>query len=419
MCPEQSSRIHTLHLLGIDEATDQSAEIRTLFKNAAGCAISKRHLALYEDLLNENKGVQKINIAPVKQCLEEVETKLLEGDVIIFASGDPLFFGIGRLVLERFPTNQVHIHPALSSMQRAFAKFQTNWDDARFISLHGRNHESFVRLILNYPKTFLFTDRDLSPDRIASTILAHCGASIDDRIQIDIAENLGMDNQRIRSGRLSEVAGWTFSPLNVMLIQIDSAMEQPKYHFGLSEDEIFHSRGLITKSEVRSAAIHSLRLNPNGVFWDIGGGSGSVGLEAARLFSGLSVFTVEAKEEQIKNIERNRVRFETWNLTAIHGSAPEALSGLQRPHSIFIGGSGGRLKEIICLAAEQLLPGGTILVNSVTQKTSELAPRYLASAGLEVEISSLSVTRRTYPAGECTTYNPIDIITGRKRVTTQ
>jgi precorrin-6Y C5,15-methyltransferase (decarboxylating) len=288
--------------------------------------------------------------------------------------------------------------------------------------------------ILIHDKVFLFTDRTSSPDRIAGSLLTECGSGINTEYVVHVAENLGMDNERLHTGTLTEIAEQTFGPLNVMILTKTKTSSVSMFpSFGLTEEEITHSRGLITKNEVRAASLHALGLPRHGVLWDVGAGSGSVGLEAARLFPELQVMAVERDEEQVKNIQKNRERFQAWNLKLFHGSALEVLKDLPAPDRVFIGGSGGQLRDIIDHAAERLRPGGRIVVNAVLEKTAQEAPAYLHAQGLEVTLSEIRVTRRRYPQAmdgpvsrapwtaqkrpeqDSQTMHPITIIVGRKK----
>ena len=339
-----------------------------------------------------------IPIAPIQDALKQSARELMQGDVVVLASGDPLFFGIGRTLLHFFGPDRIVIHPALSSMQLAFSRFKIPWDDARFISLHGREMKNLAATLLSHDKIFLFTDRTSSPDRIAISLLTECGRVIDAEYVIHVAENIGLENEHLHTGTISAIAQQTFAPLNVMILlrtKASSASAAPS--FGLREEEITHSRGLITKNEVRAASLHALRLPRQGVLWDVGAGSGSVGLEAARLFPELLVFAVEKEDEQIKNIQKNREQFQAWNLKPLQGSAPQVLADLPAPDRVFIGGSGGQLRAIIDHAAGRLNPGGRIVVNAVLEKTAQDAPAYLHAQGLEVTLSEIRVTRHCYP----------------------
>lgn len=231
-----------------------------------------------------------------------------------------------------------------------------------------------------------------------------------------MAEHLGFETERLVSGSPEEIAAQAFVDPNVMILVNRAPFLAAEPAFGLQESEISHSRGLITKNEVRAASIHSLRLSREGVLWDVGAGSGAVGLEVARLFPGIRVLAVEKEEEQWHNILANRDDFGAWNLELVKGMAPEALHPLPDPTRVFVGGSGGNLKEILDLCAARLQPGGIIVVNAVIEKTAAQAPEILHGNGLEVEIRELGVQRYSYPEGERLQYNPIKIIVGKKQI---
>ncbi len=423
-----------VHLIGVEPSSgkfsDQSID---LIQNCRALVLSKRHRTMLSTILGDLPATRLVPIVPVQDALTQTALELTKGDVVVLATGDPLFFGIGRTLLHFFGPERVEIYPALSSMQIAFSRFKIPWDDAIFLSLHGRGHSSaeaipvasdtvssmaceahnLAATILTHDKVFLFTDHTFSPDQIAGSLLAECGNAINSDYIVHVAENLGMNNERLHSGTLAEIAECTFSPLNVMiLVKRSPAPVDPS--FGLTEEEIAHSRGLITKNEVRAASLHALRLPRQGVLWDIGAGSGSIGLEAARLFPELQVFAVEREDEQVQNIQSNREHFHTWNLQLFPGSAPDSLAALPTPDRVFIGGSGGQLHAIIEHAAERLTPGGRIVVNAVLEKTAQEAPAFLHAQGLKVTLSEIRVTRRCYPEQDSQVMHPITIIVGQK-----
>ncbi len=413
---KQTAEQSSVHLIGVESSgVFSDASIIDLIRNCRALVLSKRHQALFSPLLDDLSAARLIPIAPVQDALEQAARELTHGDVVVLASGDPLFFGIGRTLLHFFGPARIVIRPALSSMQLAFARFKIPWDDAGFLSLHGRETKNLAASILTHDKVFLFTDRHSSPDRIAGSLLTECGSGINAEYVIHVAENIGMADERLHTGTLSEIAKLCFGPLNVMILmktKVSPTSMAPC--FGLSEDEITHSRGLITKNEVRAASLHALCLPRQGVLWDVGAGSGAVGLEAARLFPELQVFAVEREEEQITNIQKNRKEFQAWNLQVLHGSAPDALAGLPAPDRVFIGGSSGQLRAIIEQAAERLTPGGRMVVNAVLEKTAQEAPQYLHANGLQVTLSEIKITRRCYPDQDSQVMHPITIIVGRK-----
>ena len=195
------------------------------------------------------------------------------------------------------------------------------------LSLHGRPAANAAARILRHERVFCLTDPENSPDALARMLadtLSHCGADdILAGMRMRVAENLALSDERVITGTLAEMASRRFAPLNVVLIEQSAPPPVPR--FGLTEAEIRHSRGLITKDEVRAAALHSLRLPEHGVFWDIGGGSGSVSLEAAALAPELDIRIAEKKPEEQENIKANIRRFGAYNIRLHSGEAPEVL----------------------------------------------------------------------------------------------
>jgi precorrin-6Y C5,15-methyltransferase (decarboxylating) len=363
----------------------------------------------------------------------------------LLASGDPLFYGIGRRVLEEIGKDMVEIIPELSSVQLAFACIKEPWDDALLISLHGgpdpnRRRKLEYRLqdlpsllAVRY-KIAILTDKVNNPTVIAQTLLDAQRQSehIDSALKLYVCEKLGYPDEKITGGTASEIASQSFADPNVVIIiratkhqelgkseivphdnpEIRTSFDS---RFGLTENAIIHSRGLITKDEVRAVALHKLQLPETGVFWDIGAGSGSVSLEAARLFPGLSVFAIERDEEQINNITANRERFQVPNTTILHGPAPEALTGLPSPDRVFIGGSGGSIGAIIEMSGNRM-KSGIIVVNAATVETLNLAAEALRRAHYSVEVCQISVSRmKAIGDGHFfSALNPVFVIKGEK-----
>ena len=399
-----------IELIGIS-GQGLSGEQWPKLRRCVAIVVSRRHRELVATLDRP-----LIDVAPVAAMLAEVEAALAKGDVAVLASGDPLLFGIGRRLVDHFGAERIRVHPALSAVQLACARFVVPWDDLVLISLHGRSDQTMAAQVLRHAKVMLFTDAVNSPDRIAATLLQTLTAYGDESrisaLRIRVAENLGLADEKITSGSLEAIARRTFSPLNMMLIE--QPPRQEAFTFGLGEHEISHSRGLITKDEVRASTLHRLRLPATGVLWDIGGGSGSVSLEAARLNPGLSIEIIEKKPEEQANIRANIRCYGAYNMHLTSGEAPEALAGLPAPDRIFVGGSGQRLEAILETAASRLASQGRIVVNAVLPQTEALAIDCLTRLGLQVESRTLTVTRRRYPGGEPQPFNPITLITGDK-----
>jgi precorrin-6Y C5,15-methyltransferase (decarboxylating) len=364
--------------------------------------------------------------------------------ITLLASGDPLFHGIGRRVLAEFGRETVEIIPDLSSIQIAFARVKESWDDAVLISLHGGPDPAKRRrlpyelsdvpfLVARYKKVAILTDQVNSPSVIARELLASPELSAHpSSVMIHVCERLGHRDERIWKGSPTEVSRMSFSDPNVMIVMYDlSARLSPvvsaetshmpgfwtggsETRFGLKEDDIVHTKGLITKDEARAVSIHKLRLPTGGVFWDIGAGSGSVSVEVARMFPDMRVYAVEKDEAQIANIRENRIRFNAPSVEIVAGIAPDALRKLPSPHSVFVGGTGGRLEEIIGFVAD--LPTFTVVVNATKLETLHVAVSALRKADFVVDVAHLAVSRmRSIGEGHSlSAVNPVFIIRGAR-----
>jgi len=358
-----------------------------------------------------------VQITPLKEALAALRHALPHGNVAVLASGDPLFFGIGRRLLTEFPEERIDIFPALSSIQRACALFRVPWDDATITSLHGRVAAHLPGLLLGHGKHLVLTDATNSPDRIAGQLLQYLtliGASeLPTSIRILVAEDIGLTSEKVFRGSLAEAGKERFSALNIVCLLIPDCPATPAYRFGLTEDLLHHSRGLITKNEVRAATLHRLCLPDRGVFWDIGAGSGSLSIEAARANPQLTVYAVEQKEEELENIKKNIVKFRCFNIVPVSGRAPEALAGLPDPQRVFIGGSSGALPAIVPAVASRLTEGGILVINGVVDTTVRLAPALMREHGFTVHTSIIQMSR-TGPDGNTKQFNPITIMTGTR-----
>ena len=358
-----------------------------------------------------------VAISPLKEALAALRCALPHGNVAVLASGDPLFFGIGRRLLAEFPEERINIFPALSSMQRACALFRVPWDDATITSLHGRAAAHLPGLLLCHGKHLVLTDGTNSPNRIADQLLHYLTligeTELSTTIKMLVAEDISLASEKVFRGSLAEAAKERFSALNIVCLLVPDCPTAANYRFGLTEDLLHHSRGLITKNEVRAATLHRLCLPDCGVLWDVGAGSGSLSIEAARTNPGLAIYAVEQKEEELQNIKKNIVKFRCFNIVPISGRAPEALADLPDPQRVFIGGSSGALPDIVPAVAARLTDGGILVINGVVVKTVQAAPALMREHGFIVHTSTIQVSR-TDPDGHTKNFNPITIMTGTR-----
>ena len=346
--------------------------------------------------------------------------------VSILASGDPMFFGVGALVVARVGAEHVDVIPHPSSVQLAFARIGQKWDDAQFFSAHGRPLAGLASRMRTAAKAAVFTDGDNHPARIAQHLIEYGVAK--GRLAW-VCENLGGPGERVQSFTLEQLGEHTqssFSELNLLLLTASPAAEsggaplaQPRAIAFLPE-EVFDKRvpklGLITKQEARLLSLAQLGLTRSSVVWDIGAGSGSVAIEAAMLAPEGKVYAVEVDPEGAELCRVNARRHGTDNVEVICGRAPEAFAGLPAPSAVFVGGSKGSMEAIVKQAAARLPPAGRIVINAITLENIAEAHRSLKVCGLEVDVRLLQVSR-SKPLARYLRFealNPIHIFCGVK-----
>ena len=211
-----------------------------------------------------------------------------------------------------------------------------------------------------------------------------------------VAERLCQPEERIVSGfNIRAAAQMPFAELNVVLLW-RTALHRPPVLFGLPDASFAQrhpEKGLITKNEVRAVSLARMQLRADSVVWDIGAGSGSVGLEAARLCRQGHIYAIEKNEADCAIVLQNRLAMGISNHTLAHGKAPDSLQDWPAPDAVFIGGSGGELAELIALIVQRLKPEGTLVMNFVTLENLSLAIETVKTLGLSWDVLQLQAAR--------------------------
>jgi precorrin-6Y C5,15-methyltransferase (decarboxylating) len=379
----------------------------------------ERHLAFFPES-KAQKTVVKSNLKEVAQAIKD---QVGRKRIVVLASGDPLFFGIGKYLASRLGADALEVTPAPSAMQLAFARAGESWEDAALVSVHGKPMENLDGPARDAAKLGIFTDEKNSPAAIATYLL---GLGCGDFSSV-ICENLGGADEKVtRLAGLAELAKAPSGPLNVLILirkeegTAPAALDPKAVPVVGIPDGMFVYRqpkkGLITKVEVRVVSLARMALKPDNVVWDVGAGSGSVAVEAARLVGPMGrVFAIEKNREDFELIEENLRRFNVSDrVTAICGRAPEGIGGFDAPDAVFVGGSGGELGGILDLAKSRLKPSGRIVVNAITAENLAAATAWFKGSGLRWEMTMLNVSRSA-PILDMTRFdalNPIFVVSG-------
>jgi precorrin-6Y C5,15-methyltransferase (decarboxylating) len=369
----------------------------------------RRLLEYFSDMPAYKKMIGK-DIAGIIQFIRK---KIKDREIVVLASGDPLFFGIGARLAASLGNRQVRIYPNISAVAAAFARIKESWDDARIISLHGRKKSDTLFSALEHEnKVVVFTDPKKNPSWLAERLLemelSH--------FKMCVFEAMGSNAERFGWYPLKKAAGVKFRVPNLVVLKRRRLEPHAGHgiHLGASDNCYCHTNGLITKAEIRAITLSKMRLASNHILWDLGSGSGSISIEASLFIKTGTIFAVEKDPGRIENIKKNKRRFKTRNLRIVQTVLPGGLAGLPQPDRIFIGGGGKNLKAIVTEAAQYLKPGGKIVINTVLIQNFQVVMAVLSRLKFETDVIQVQINRsRQMPWGErLEAQNPVWIISG-------
>lgn len=319
----------------------------------------KRHYGLVAPYLPV--GAEWIDITtPLDAVFEQYHD-----EVIVFASGDPLFFGFANTIRRKMPDAEIVLFPSFNSLQLLAHRLVMPYNDMRIVSLTGRPWPDFDRaLIERAGKIGVLTDHEHTPAAIARRMLEYGYNGY----EMHVGEHLGNPKEeRISTWTLEQASEQTFDYPNCLILVGNDP--RPQY-FGIPEGEFALLDGrekMITKAPIRLLTLQALELPQRSVLWDIGFCTGSVSIEARLQFPHLHIEAFEIRPECEVLMQENSRRFGApginWNI----GDFLEAdIDALPRPDAVFIGGHGGKLKEIMAWVMTVLTDDGVIVMNSVT-----------------------------------------------------
>jgi precorrin-6B C5,15-methyltransferase / cobalt-precorrin-6B C5,C15-methyltransferase len=388
---------------------DLAAEARERIESAEILAGGRRHLAAFPDHPAEKRVIDR----NLRETIAWIGERMADRRVVVLASGDPLFFGVGPLIRRILGAEHVRFLPNVTAVGAAFARIGESWQDAETVSLHGRDGAAaLAKALSRSAKIAVFTDPERHPGWIGE-FLAGRGES---DVRMCVLENLGDPAERVRWFAPAEAVGERFADPNLAILRrAEPPPPRPAPRFGSPESEFSREAGLITKAEVRAISLAKLRLNaPDLTLWDLGAGAGSVGIEAATFLPSGRVVAVEKDPDRIARIAENRERFGVRNLEIARADLPEGMDGLPSPDRVFAGGGGRNLPDILRAAGKRLRPGGIVVVNTVLLPNIAAAEETLRELGMDTETIQVQVNRgRDMPWGRrLEALNPVWIISG-------
>lgn len=364
-------------IIGISDRREQwfTPEVLQVISKGKVFSGGRRHHEIMASYLPEDARWIDITV-PLSDVFEKYSTC---DDVVIFASGDPLFFGFAATVQREVPGVQMMVYPSFNSLQMLAHRLNLPYQDMHVVSLTGRPWDKFDEALIS-GESFIgvLTDRHNTPQVIWNRMLEFGY----DNYRMTVGENLGNEEKECVSPFRPDKE---YAQPNCLILQKLSARTRP---FGIPESEFHLLNGrakMITKMPIRLLSLSMLDLHQKRSMWDVGFCTGSVSIEAKLQFPHLQVTAFEVREEGKALMEQNSRKFGTPGITAVIGDFLETdTSVYPAPDSIFIGGHGGRLKEMILKIKEVMKPGACIVFNSVSEESKQMFEEGVREAGMQI-----------------------------------
>jgi len=417
-----------IHVVGINsyKFEDLSFKLQNLFQETFSIAVPNSY---FEEIKSwSENGLEKKKLFFSSNSNKELVNWLRsqKTDVILISRGDPLWFGIGRILLENFSKDELSFYPSNTCIQLAFNKLKIPWQDTVNVSIHGRDSTKLVEVLKARPSSLaIITDSDKKSLETIKKNLSEL--NLIDSYDFWLCEEIGFENEKIRKLNLKESLPSDISSLNIVVLKKTkknfSNNDLPL--FGIS-DHIFKTfddrPNLLTKREVRVQILAALELPRNGVIWDIGAGCGSIGLEALKLRPNLDLFCIDkrigSKELILENSKRLDVKpkfifEEDINYTLNMNN----LSSLVKPNRLIIGGCDKKTKiQIINKLAQGMDIGDIIVIPIIDIQTIKELKEELEDKNFKTNLNliqtykSLSIAEgmRLEPN------NPVFLLKGKK-----
>ncbi len=430
--------MNPIHIIGIGRGkADLTRQHLDIIEKADVLVGGERLLQLFADHTGETLVIDR----RIDVVMQKIKDFMTDRQVVVLASGDPLFYGIGSTLLNHFDKKDLRIYPNICCVSAAFAAIKEPWHDARIISFHSNSVPDFSFADLAFEtKVAFLTNPKKDPGFIARRLM-DTGV---DGFQFCVLENIGYTpHQKITwFDSYTDVMTTSFSRPNMVILLKDGntvtdvAHETPgsgagkrpgnpnavtdvahEIHLGMDDDRFHHAKGLITKSEIRSISLSRLKLvKKDHVLWDIGSGSGSVSMEAALSIPLGKVFAIEKNKERTKDITHNIKKFRCSNVQVVLLDFPDGAQSLPSPDRIFVGGGGKNLDAVLDAACDHLIETGIIVINTVVIQNMERAFTCLEQKLFAPEMVQVQISRsRAMPSGtRLESLNPVWIIFGTK-----
>jgi precorrin-6Y C5,15-methyltransferase (decarboxylating) len=336
--------------------------------------------------------------SPMTEALPGLLETYVDRAVVVLASGDPMLSGIGTTLTRLLGADRVRVLPAPSSVSLACARLGWAVEDTQVVSLVGRPIELLHPHVQPGRRLLVLGSDGDTPAQVSALLSARgYGQSL-----ITVLGGLGGPDEEVRTGT---AATWSQPAPALVVTAVECRAERGTMPLPTTPglpDGAYESDGQLTKSEVRAITLSRLAAVPGQLLWDIGAGSGSIGIEWMRAHPTCRAVAVEASAERAERIVRNASRLGVPYLRVVHGHAPDVLPRLPQPDAVFIGG--GVTTPLLLDACWDVLPvGGRLVVNAVTVESEAVLGSWHSRVGGELVRVSV---QRAEPIGGFTGWKP-------------
>jgi precorrin-6Y C5,15-methyltransferase (decarboxylating) len=340
-------------------------------------------------------------VVPLQSLFDEIRQK--EGEWIVFASGDPLFFGIGNTLKREIPEAEIQIIPTFNSLQLLGHRLGIPYGEFQTVTLTGRPWDAFDQaLIQGVAKMGILTDRKHTPAAIARRMLDYRY----DNYQMYYGEHMGGENEKVLHLTLEEALNLDFSHPNCLYLEKTDDRIPAK---GIKETYFEPLEGrpnMITKMPARLTTLALMQLHNRKVFWDVGACTGSISIEARLHHPHLKMVAYEKRVESEGIIDRNTKRFQTPGIDVHIGDYMSIdKKDFVRPDAIFLGGYGGQMDVVLDDVDDYLQEDGVLAFNSVSEKSRQQFLNWCSSKGYALEIETVMKVNE---------FNTLSILVARK-----
>lgn len=365
-------------VIGISDSREQWFEPKVMDIIRSGHVFSggKRHHEIVADTLSADAVWIDITV-PLSDVFEEYKHY---DEVVIFASGDPLFYGFANTVQRECPDVEMKVFPSFHSLQMLAHRMNLPYHDMHIVSLTGRDWNKFDEALIQGEGLIgCLTDRRKTPNAIMQRMVEYGY----DNYTMTVGENLGNEDTECVA---PYEEGKEYSVPNCIILQKTADHPRP---FGIPEGDFHLLNGrakMITKMPIRLLSLSMLDLRSRHTFWDVGFCTGSVSIEAKLQFPHLSITAFEVREEGRQLMLDNSHRFGTPGIETVIGDFMQLdITPYRTPDAVFIGGHGGRLREMLSKIHSVLNPGGVIVFNSVSDESRQMFLEGIAAVGMRIE----------------------------------